>query len=197
MVSLKLLTPPAAEPVTLAEMKAHARIDTDADDGLLEPLIKAARQWAEEYTKRAFITQTWEMCLDNSPDGYFFPIPKPPLVSVSAIKIFANNGEEILWPAQNYFVDNYREPGRVALRSGSVWPNEERFINNIMIEYIAGYGDDAEDVPEAIRLAIKQLATHWYENRGEAIMVSAQNTERVPLVVQALLDPYRIRGMWA
>jgi len=196
MISLESVAPPAAEPVTLAEMKAHARIDTDADDALIGSLVTAARQWAEQYTGRAFITQTWRMWRDNSPDGYFFTLPKPPLVSVTEFRIMDDGGEGEVWPEQNYFVDKYHEPGRLALRSGSAWPAERRFVNNYAIEFTAGYGNAAEDVPEAIRLAIKQLAAHWYENRGETILISPQNTERVPLVIQALLDPYRIRGMW-
>jgi hypothetical protein len=55
-------------------------------------------------------------------------------------------------------------------------------------------------VPEPIKTAIRQLAAHWYEHRGEASMnsggrgmTSAFNAINVPMVIQALLDPYRVR----
>lgn len=37
------------EPVTLAQAKAHCRVDFDDDDEYLTHLIKAARRWAEGF----------------------------------------------------------------------------------------------------------------------------------------------------
>ena len=68
--SLKLVTPPATEPVTLAELKAWAKIDTDADDALITSLLAAARQAAEDYTRRSFITQSWRLTLDLEPSDF-------------------------------------------------------------------------------------------------------------------------------
>src|SRR5215469_16680870 len=75
MVSFSLVTPPAVEPVLLADAKGQARIDTTDDDTLVTNLITGARQWAERYTGRAFITQTWQMALDLWPgidDAYWW-----------------------------------------------------------------------------------------------------------------------------
>jgi uncharacterized phiE125 gp8 family phage protein len=219
MTSFTLLTPPAVEPVLLADMKAQARIDTTADDALATGLITAARQWAERYTGRAFITQTWRLWLDgglglekNWWDGVeqgpvtilneanSIQLPRPPLASVSNVQTFDNTDTGTVWDPGNYYVDTASEPGRIALRLGCVWPVPLRLVNGIMIEYVAGYGNDGSSVPEPIKLAIKQLATHWYENRGEAAVLaratrdasSSRATMNVPLVIQALLDPYRI-----
>jgi uncharacterized phiE125 gp8 family phage protein len=220
MTAFKLITPPTAEPVTLDDAKAQARVDTNVDDALLTSLVTAARQWCEQYTGRAFITQTWQMWLDTWPvaieawwDGVrqgpisdldeisFVSLPRPPLVSVNSVTYYDNDDNATVWDASNYFVDTIREPGRLALRLGSVWPVPTRITNGIGIEYVAGYGSDADDVPEVIKTAIRQLVSHWYEHRGEAATsASTRGTvvtpmTPVPLVIQALLDPYRLRRL--
>jgi uncharacterized phiE125 gp8 family phage protein len=204
MTSLTLVSPPETEPVTLAEMKAHARIDTEADDALASTLITAARLWAEQYTKRAFISQTWALWFDGCPvDKTFVELPRAPLRTVDSVQVFDENDDGTAWDSGNYFVDTAREPGRLALRSGAAWPVPGRAANGFMIEYGAGYGDEGSDVPEPIRLAIKQLAAHWYEHRGEAVIMSSSRHDavanqagiNVPMVIQALLDPYRLRRL--
>ncbi len=45
-----IITPPAAEPLTLAQVKAHLRLDGNADDALLTSLIAAARRYLEATT---------------------------------------------------------------------------------------------------------------------------------------------------
>jgi len=220
MTAFKQTVPPATEPVTLDDAKAQARVDTNIDDALITGLITAARQWAEAYTGRAFINQTWQMWLDVWPVGSeswwdgvrqapimalddvsYVSLPRPPLAGVNSVTYYDNADNPTVWASSNYFVDTIREPGRLALRLGSVWPVPTRINNGICIEYVVGYGADADAVPEIIKTAIRQLVSHWYEHRGEA---ATSPTTRgsvvtpmtpVPLVIQALLDPYRIRRL--
>jgi uncharacterized phiE125 gp8 family phage protein len=56
---------PAAEPVTLAEAKAHLRLADSSEDDLLTGLIRAARQDVERATGMALIDQHWRLVLDN------------------------------------------------------------------------------------------------------------------------------------
>ena len=67
------ITPPAIEPVTLAEAKQHARIEFADDDALVSLLITAARRYCETAIRAAFITQTWTLMLDSFPSagGYY------------------------------------------------------------------------------------------------------------------------------
>lgn len=62
---VRLLTPPASEPVTLAEAKAHLRLDTVDDDTYVNTLILVARQYVEQACWRGLVTQTWELVLDG------------------------------------------------------------------------------------------------------------------------------------
>lgn len=62
---LERVSNPEIEPVTLAEMKLHLRTfgtDTTEDDKITG-LIVAAREWAEDYTGRALVDQTWRLTL--------------------------------------------------------------------------------------------------------------------------------------
>lgn len=63
----RLLTPPAIEPVTIADLMAFARVDADPDDGVLQRLLTAARQRVERDTGLALISQTWVALLDRWP----------------------------------------------------------------------------------------------------------------------------------
>ncbi|MDD3182362.1 MAG: head-tail connector protein [Alphaproteobacteria bacterium] len=195
MKSSRLITPPVVEPVTLDEMKAHARINDDADDELLSALLIAARQWCETYTRRAFIAQTWAQYLSSRPSQDRIRLIRPPLISVTAVRTYDDQDQETLWENNNYFIDAASEPALLVLRNGKTWANFERAANGMLIEYIAGYGVVASDVPAPLRLAIKQLALHWYEHRGEALLEGA--TAKVPLVIEGLLQPYRLLGLGA
>jgi len=199
MYSFSLVTAPAAEPVSLSEVKTYLRIATADDDTLLTALISAARQWAERYTGRAFITQTWQVALDSPPtDSNAVSLPRAPLQSVASVTYYSDNDAETVWAPSNYFVDTLREPGRLVLRIGATWPCSTRAANGIIITYAAGYGSNASSVPEPIRAAIRELVAYTYEHRGnEELLASARNNAgTVPpcFAAQALLNPYRVRN---
>ncbi len=59
-----LLTGPALEPVSLADVKAHLRIDGDDEDALLTAAIVSARVHVEAATRRVLIEQAWRIYLD-------------------------------------------------------------------------------------------------------------------------------------
>lgn len=63
----KLITAPTEEPVSLADAKAHLRVDISDDDALIGAMISAARQEAEAACRRALVTQQWKLMLDRFP----------------------------------------------------------------------------------------------------------------------------------
>ena len=210
MNGLTLVTPPAAEPVTLAEAKAHLRVDIANDDSLITDLIASARQAAESHTRRALVTQTWRLSLDRFPgkplpwwdgvrEGAEIPepanaveLPRPPLQSVTAVTAYDDTDAATVMPAADYFVDTDREPGRIVLRSGKTWPSVTRVANGVEVVFVAGYGA-ASAVPQAIRQGILMLVGHTYENR-EAVVTDGAAAE-LPLGVAALWRPYRVLGL--
>ena len=193
MAGLRVVTPPSVEPVSVAEVKAQARVDLADEDTLIEGYIRAARETLERLLWRAFITQTLELTLDGWPEGSEIRLPRPPLQSVTAVRYTTEDGTlKTLDPAL-YVVDAASEPGRVVLKRGKSWPSETLVpAAGVKVEYVAGYGDQASDVPEPIRQAILLLAAHWYEHR-EA--VSDGRMVEVPMGVWWLVEPLRMAGV--
>ena len=52
---------------------------TVVEDDLISSLITTARQYAEDFQNRAYISQTWELWLDKFPSENQIQIPLPPL----------------------------------------------------------------------------------------------------------------------
>jgi len=181
---LTLNTPPAAEPVTLAEAKLHLKVDTADDDTLITRLIAAARARAEWHTGRAFVSQGWTLHLDAWPCDGVIEIPLPPLQSVSSIVTTARDDTTATLDPSLYTVDAASAPARIALAANTAPPTNLRRIDAIAITFTAGYGD-AIAVPAPIKEAILDLTAAMYENRGEL-------PEELPFDALALLAPYRI-----
>lgn len=190
-MGLRLLVPPAIEPVTLDEAKLHLRVDNDDENTLIEALIKAAREYAEVFQNRAYITQTWELWLDNWPkwaEYPYFRLPRSPLQTVESIKYYDSDGGEHV--VTDYIVDDISEPARV-IPAGDSWPNVSlRKANGIAITFKAGYGDDAASVPASIKQALLLLVGHWYENRENVVLGAA--VQEMPFAAKTLLWQERI-----
>ena len=77
---------PVVEPVTVAEVREHLRIDHTHEDKWLLAAIRTAREDVEGYTGRALLTQTLEWSLDGWPEEGVLRLPRPPLRSVSWLK---------------------------------------------------------------------------------------------------------------
>lgn len=183
-----LITPPAAEPVSLAEAKVHLRVENDADDALIGATISAARLFVEQATRRVLIAQGWRIWRDTWPESRLIEIPLAPLIAVDAVSVIDDAGAETELDAGLFEVDTFSIPGRVHL-IGSV-PAPGTKLNGIVIDVTAGHGTDAEAVPTPLRQAILQLVAHWYENRSAVAYDRAQGI--APLGVDALIAPYRI-----
>lgn len=170
---LKLVTPPAEEPVSVAEAKAFMRISDLSEDALIGSIITAIRLKAEAYTKRAFVTQSWKLTFDAAPVDFILPVwpsfisvPRPPLQAVDSIKYFEEDDTEQTFALASVNEDLNSEPGRVYLKQGESWPSGLRALDSFHVNFTAGYGD-ASDVPEDIKEAILSSVASFFEHREE------------------------------
>jgi len=194
-MALTLFTGPTADPVSLADIRAHLRIDHTLDDEALLAYLNAARlelEGKDGWLNRAFITQTWDWRLDAFPcsasrdylAAYDFVVPLPPLQSVTSIKYIDPAGTEQTLASTEYDVDAKSEPGRIRPAYGKTWPSIRYVPNAVTVRFIAGYGAGTAAIPGPIRLALIGRTGDFYTNRD--------TQAPVPAWIEALLASYRV-----
>jgi uncharacterized phiE125 gp8 family phage protein len=102
--------------------------------------------------------------LDQWPQKGTLDLRFHPLQSVDAIRVYDGEGGNAILPATEYLVDTSSRPARIVMRNGQPLPGQA--INGIEVDLTAGFGDTSLDVPQQLRQATMQLASHWYDNRG-------------------------------
>lgn len=174
---------PAVEPLTLAEAKAHLRLDGAEEDAVVSACIVAARQACESYTGLSLITQSWQLYLDRWPLGAVL-LPRPPVQAVTEVAVLdAAGGRQVLEP-ERYLLDRAAGPARLMRRGPWSWPQPGRPLGGIEITYRAGFGDSWNHVPAALRQGMLLTVAHFFERReGEA---------GLPPAIAALWQPYRV-----
>lgn len=215
-LNLQRLLDANVEPISLTEAKAQLRIDFPDDDNYLTGLIGVARQWAEEYTKRSFLSQTWLAQFPHWPDRILFLdsaieleglywynpdmrnlsrdekvflLPRPNLLSVDSIIYYDGTGEEQTVDPSQYVVEQYSFPGLIKMRRCFTNPSLDcDRLAPISICYKAGFGTRPESVPLTIKQALLLLVTHFYESRTPVEVGSGVVAIQVPMSVQSLLD---------
>ena len=196
--------------VATSDQKSFMRVEFNDDDTLIGELIKVAQNNVEAYTGRAITQQTLQLFLDRLPyyrdeklregvytapdlnySADYIVLPKPPVASITHVKYYDNDSTASTFAASNYYKDVESTQARVVLKNGVSWPTltELRQGNAYEVQYVAGYGNSASDVPTPIIQAIKLLTTHLYENRE---LVTQMSANTIPYTVGQLLQPYRV-----
>lgn len=166
---IKTITPPVTEPVTLAEAKAHLRIDYADEDALITALITVAREQAEALTGLALLTRTVSQTGGLKPDG--------------AQVLFIKPSIDVLTASVDGVASTYTQYGSVVVIDA---PGIEYEIT-----YTAGAYTDATSIPQAIKQWMLLKIGTLYANRESD---SATAVTKNPFV-DGLLDPYRIMSL--
>lgn len=187
-MSLVLIEPPLLEPVTLAEAKAHLRIDLADEDVVIQSLILTSRLHVEAALGLALVQQRWSYFIDAWPRTEIVTLPLRPVQSLDAIRLHAaDGGVTTLTSADVGTLDSDVRDSRFVL--DTMPPSPGRKASGIELMFTAGFGAVAADVPAPIRHALLLLVAHWYEHRdpGE---IGTEKT-RIPAAVSDLLMPYK------
>lgn len=207
MAGYTLVTPPSGEPLTLAEAKLHLKVDTTADDTLITALITAARQFAEQKTRRSLLTQVWRYTADAFPNGFGIASPTPwgrefsipdaaiclekgPVSAINSITYLDMAGLTQTMASTDYTADLSGPLARITPVFGKIWPIPMPQIGSVAVNFTAGYGT-ASDVPSGLKQWMLMRIGAMYENREEIVVGQRLTSVDLPFV-DSLLEPYAI-----
>lgn len=185
--TIQIVTQPASEPLTLAEVKEFLRVDHSDDDATLAIFIKAARQLCESYTRLALMPTTFEEYFDEFPTatGTFkdeIRLSRSPVSAVTYVKYIDGNDTTITASASDYKTDLVSRPARISPDNG--WFGTYDTINAVFVRYIAGFAD-AASVPAPLKHGMMLVIGDMYENRTDSV-------KRLPTASEYLWNPYRV-----
>jgi uncharacterized phiE125 gp8 family phage protein len=190
---LELIFAPALEPVTYAQVVHHLRMDLfdaaidEASQEYLNRLIAAIRKACEAFTNRQFCSATWNLYLQCWPAKNYIEIPKPPLQSITHIKYTDDAGTITTLSTDVYTEDIKSVKGRAVLKPNQSWPCVSLYSSNpIEIQFVCGYGDTPEDVPDGIKHAILLQVGDLWDQREDF------RDEKLSRPSEMLLWPFRV-----
>jgi len=179
-MNIIVMEPPERLPITLEDVKEHVAIEIDDDDRQLELKIRAVVRSLDPpdgRLGRAMITQTLRYSLPGNPPDRI-RLPYPPVQLISEINYFNESDVEMPIDPLIYLLKNDQDPAYLVLKSGKSWPTD--FSDNdpfpFKINFVAGFGDRPENVPEDIRLGIMMEVADLYLLR-ENILVGQTVSE--------------------
>tara|TARA_R100000781_G_scaffold81963_1_gene50526 strand:+ start:488 stop:1069 length:582 start_codon:yes stop_codon:yes gene_type:complete len=187
--SLKVNTLATNPLFSTADAKDFLKVDTTADDTLIDNLIKAATQSCEIYTNRYFLDTLVTQYADKWVD--IENLYKSPVSAITHIKYYDSDDSLQTLAGTVYLLDEVSQPARIGLKPNQSYPNIANRINAIEVKYTVGYGTAASSVPEAIRQAVLITIGNWYENRQTVI--TGRIATELPLSSQYLLNQYKIQ----
>jgi len=180
-----VFTPPADTPVSLADAKAHLRVDHDDEDSLIALMLGGAIDFIENYIGMSLITQTIEEKFDYS--GRDYRLSRHRATEVVSFYFVGPDSKAF---NEMYDIDNLlisSGEGSALILLDDPPPVNYKVIDKVRIRYKSGFGDTPADVPASIRMAILIQLGSMYENRE--IKVRRYNS-----AINDLLREYKYRG---
>jgi len=183
MGRLAITSEPNVEPLTVASLKTHLRIDTADEDSYLTTLITFVRRFLETELQRTFVNTTYTYTIGGFTDP--IKLPRPPVSSISGITYLDVDNSSTALSSSIFELVN----DKVYLKYQQAFPATLTRVNAVVVTYVAGFGATAADVPAEYIHLIKLICGSFYENR-EAHYQSPFNFRDMALL-KNLLHKYR------
>ena len=162
-MSLTILSPPATEPISLSDAKAHLRVTHTAEDALIASLITAAREHIEAELGLAMITTGFRE--EGAVGDRGLPLSRGPTPAITAVSRSDGAGGWTALDASAWRLCAGAWPASV-MSSGLSLTRQE-----LRVDYQAGYGSASGDAPESLRQAVLALVANAYGARDAAAPV--------------------------
>lgn len=174
--------PPATGVLTLAEIKAHLRVDHTNEDALIAIYLDAATAHLDGWTGilgRCLVTQTWVAKFEEFEAEMDLPFPGAAVSSVT----YYDGANALQTLASTVYTVSHEDGGsHLELKFGQAWPTTYDRPDAIAVTATYGFGS-AADVPSSLKAAIMLHVGAMFENRGDS---------EPPAAHDALVGPYRL-----
>lgn len=172
IISVSFSETGTTEPVTIAEVKSHTRIDFTDEDTYLYMLITACRKELEQYLGLSIVQK--EVTLEHD-SGYEWELPYGPVISIDSVT--RRKGTDVLGIGEYDTID-----AADYIRQGNLYyPGYGRYVTVYTAGYLpqitepgyTGYqppvlGAGYFTLPMDIKLQLLRLIAYRYEHRGDA-----------------------------
>lgn len=185
-MSLIVTSPPAAPAVSLAEAKAHLRVEHAIDDAMIAAMVAAAQDIAEAHCQRRFVTQTVQWAAPSLTAR----LPLAPVDMETVVVEYVADGQTSFttWPASNYVVRTRGTDAGTYISAVTSfdWPIIER---DVAVPVRITFNVGADVAPAAVKAAILLMVGDLYKTRETYTTGSAG---RVPMsaTVETLLRSF-------
>jgi uncharacterized phiE125 gp8 family phage protein len=196
MYNATIYTQPTSEPVSVDDLKAQLRLNTDDEDDAIEEYITTARQQFEHLTQRPVLAQTirqycsrmpsHEPCDRSSYEGIIY-LMKGNVQSVTQVKYY--DQDNTLQTSSTHTTDLTTNPARITWQTR---PDlSELQANPLYVDYVCGF----TVVPNDVKVALKMLAGHYFENRSAFV---TDNLKELPIGFLNICSKYSCQflGSW-
>jgi uncharacterized phiE125 gp8 family phage protein len=184
--------PTATNVVSLAQAKAHLRVEHADDESLIETLIGVAQNVVEGYTGRFLQQVEGSFYFDDFHE--FMNLHAGPNLalrnsnSAEGVTYLDTAGRQTVVDLDKYVLEGKGYPARLRMLDA---PSdvESDSLNAVRVDVTVGHTQT--DRPDALIAAMLLIIGHLYENRQD---VGQHKTHATPLASRYLMEPYRLKS---
>lgn len=177
---------PTTEPITLAQAKAHLRVDHSDDDSVITAMTKAARAHIEAACAVRFAARTGATFKCDTFED-LARLPASPVTSITSISYLDTTGASQTLASTVYELRADGLEAGIVLKSGQTWPATQPG-SRLTVTAAIGYASAPEDIQHALLM----LTAHFYDNRSTVAV--GLSVAELPMSVNAMICNYR-RGV--
>lgn len=168
MTYIERITPPTLKPISTALLKEALRIDTTAEDNVLDIYLDSAIAACENKLQTAIMSSTFRL----RARGFYqhMSLQKKWVTEISSVRYYDQYGDLQTLASGTYEVQTFRVPNVLYFEDDSVLPTtlfDTEFP--VIIEFKAGF-EAATGVPANIRNAVMIEAGDRYEHRQDNVV---------------------------
>lgn len=179
---------PTSNPVlndvlTVAEIKTFGRIDTNAEDSLVQAFRDAAAAYVEDYCNTSIGDRNAYAYLEHF---YTSTMPRGPVNSITQVEYLNTANTWTVLHASKYWVDLQQQRARIQFDNTPDLYDDAYHRVRITLNY----GIPEAQVPQTLKQAIRLMALALYDNRNATDHRGTPNG--VPPAVHALINQHRV-----